>query len=49
MGSDILRGILLIWGLILIPLLVLKILSKSNKLGDKVLGWDKIDFDEIDD
>ena len=49
MGNDIVRGIMMIWGLILIPLIVLKILSKSNKLGDKVLGWDKIDFDDIDD
>lgn len=48
MGNDIFRGIMLIWGLLIIPLIVLKILSKANKLGDKVLGWDKIDFDEID-
>ena len=49
MGNDTVRGIMLLWGLFLIPLIVLKILSKWNKLGDKVLGWDKIDFDEIDD
>ena len=48
MGSDVVRGIMMLWGLFIIPLIVLKILSSSNKLGDKVLGWDKIDYDEFD-
>ena len=45
MGSDFLRFIMLLWGLFIIPILVMKILSKFDKLGDKVLGWDKVEFD----
>ena len=34
-GSDILRFILMLWGAIIFPIIVVKVLSKADKLGNK--------------
>lgn len=36
-GSNIVRFILLLWGLIIVPIIVVQVLARSEKLGDKVL------------
>lgn len=39
MGSNLLRFFMLLYGLIIIPLIMVNIFAKSDKLGDKILGW----------
>ena len=41
-GSNLLRIVLLLLGGIIIPIIVVQILAHSNKLGDKVVGFDKL-------
>lgn len=41
-GSDIWRFILLVYGLIIIPIIVVQLCAHIDSLGLKVLGWDKI-------
>lgn len=41
-GSNLWRFILLCWGGILMPLIEVQLLAKSDKMGNKVLGFDKI-------
>ena len=48
-GSNIVRGILILWGAIILPLIVVNILAKADKLGNKVLGWNDIDDDDDED
>lgn len=40
-GNDLFRGIMILWGLILIPIIEVQILAKADKLGNSVLGWNK--------
>ena len=42
MGSDLWRGILIIYGLLIFPFLEVQLCAHVNSLGNKVLGWDKI-------
>lgn len=41
-GSNLVRFIFLLWGGIIIPIIEVQLLSKSDKTGYKVLGFDKI-------
>lgn len=40
-GNNILRFIMMCWGLIIIPIVEVFVLSKADKLGSLVLGWNK--------
>lgn len=40
-GNNIVRLVMLLYGLLFIPLLEVNICSKNDKLGNKILGWDK--------
>lgn len=42
MGSDLWRGILTIYGLLIFPILEVQLCAHVNSVGLKVLGWDKI-------
>lgn len=41
-GSNILRFILMCWGGIIPPIIVVQLLAHSDSLGNKVLGFNKI-------
>lgn len=38
-GNDLLRFILMVWGFLIPPIIVVSICSGSDSLGNKVLGW----------
>lgn len=41
-GSNLIRFILMSYAFLLPPIIVVNILSKADKAGNKVLGWDKL-------
>lgn len=38
-GSNLLRFILMLYALIIPPIIIVNVLSRSQKMGEKVLGW----------
>ena len=41
-GNNLVRFILMIWGLIIIPIIEVNVLAKNVKSGNKILGFDKL-------
>lgn len=41
-GSNLLRLFFILWGAIIIPIIEVQLLAHSEKLGYKILGFDKI-------
>lgn len=48
-GNGLVRLILLLWGLLIIPLIVVNICAKADSFGNKILGWNDIDDDDDED
>lgn len=38
-GRNEIRLLLLLWGMFLLPIIIVNVCSKNEKLGDKILGW----------
>lgn len=38
-GNGLFRLVLMLWGLIIIPIIEVQVLSRADKLGNSVLGW----------